>query len=172
MEKAKSFTFTYSRLEKVLRTHVDVGDAYDPSTSTAVFKRYVGIWDTGATASVITAKIITECSLKPISMTKAHGADGEYLTEVFLISLMVPNGLGFHSMRVTRGKLPSGSDMLVGMDVIGSGDFAVTNYSGVTSFSFRHPSLEKICFLTSHTSAEYTPPPKPKPQDCGGAYIQ
>ena len=40
--------------------------------------------------------------------------------------------------------------MLVGMDIIGLGDFAVSNFQDRTAFSFRMPSQEEI---------DLTPPP-------------
>jgi len=39
-----------------------------------------------------------------------------------------------------------GSDVLIGMDVITQGDFAITNKDGMTTFSFRTPSLITIDF--------------------------
>ena len=39
-----------------------------------------------------------------------------------------------------------GADVLIGMDVINCGDFAISNLDGKTSFSFRMPSLERIDF--------------------------
>jgi hypothetical protein len=43
--------------------------------------------------------------------------------------------------------IPNGCDMLIGMDVINLGDFAVTNYNGRTMFSFRMPSADRIDFV-------------------------
>ncbi len=40
-----------------------------------------------------------------------------------------------------------GIDLLIGMDIIGLGDFAVTNLNGVTQFTFRLPSVESIDFV-------------------------
>ena len=37
--------------------------------------------------------------------------------------------------------------LLIGMDIIGLGDFAVTNADGKTTFSFRVPSVEEIDFV-------------------------
>jgi len=37
--------------------------------------------------------------------------------------------------------------MLIGMDIIGIGDFAVSNYNNKTIFSFRYPSKHKIDFV-------------------------
>ena len=37
-----------------------------------------------------------------------------------------------------------GIDVLIGMDIISKGDFAVSNYNGKTQFSFRLPSQEDV----------------------------
>jgi predicted aspartyl protease len=107
---------------------------------------FIPVWDTGATGSVITQKVIDELGLKEISITEAYGADGKYNTEVYLINLVVPNGVSIQPLRVTKGKL-QGFDVLVGMDVITQGDFVVTNFAGKTCFSFRCPSTECIDFV-------------------------
>ena len=44
------------------------------------------------------------------------------------------------------------ADVLVGMDIINTGDFAVTNLGGITKFSFRFPSLEHIDFVEQEES--------------------
>lgn len=153
---ASCFTSTATRLSRVLITPVRIIQAFDPTGKSPLqFKEYIGIWDTGATGTAIGQRVIDECGLKPISMTKAHGADGEYNTEVYLINLHVPNGVLFNSLRVTKAKL-KGADLLVGMDVIGQGDFVVTNYNGKTCFSFRIPSSECIDFV-KHNPAHATP---------------
>jgi uncharacterized protein YecA (UPF0149 family) len=40
----------------------------------------------------------------------------------------------------------NGPDVLIGMDIICSGDFAVTNKGGKTVFSYRYPSISPIDF--------------------------
>jgi hypothetical protein len=47
---------------------------------------------------------------------------------------------------VTKGDLGS-TDVLIGMDVICKGDFALTHKGGKTVFSFRYPSIATIDFL-------------------------
>jgi predicted aspartyl protease len=147
MQKGQSFTVQANGLLPVLRTDVWIASAFDPATThyPPPLKKYQAIWDTGATGTVITEQVIRECGLKPISMVKAVGVDGEYNTEVYLINIRLPNGVGFASARVTRGKL-RGMDVLIGMDVICHGDFAVTNFDNKTCFSFRCPSLQRIDF--------------------------
>lgn len=47
-------------------------------------------------------------------------------------------------LRVSTAELPTDVDMLVGMDIICSGDFAITNHGGNTTFSYRVPSSKEI----------------------------
>lgn len=41
----------------------------------------------------------------------------------------------------------TGFDALIGMDIIGLGDFVVSSYEGKTAFSFRMPSLHCFDFV-------------------------
>ena len=76
-------------------------------------------------------------------MTKVSTVGGVITSPVYLISVLLPNNVGFPSLRVTLGNF-TGGDVLIGMDVMGQGDFCVTNFRGKTTFSFRIPSLEEI----------------------------
>ena len=68
------------------------------------------------------------------------------LADVFLVNIVLPNKVGFPELTVTAGKL-YGADVLIGMDIIGKGDFAVTHPNGNTKFSFRMPSQADIDFV-------------------------
>jgi predicted aspartyl protease len=155
--KVSSFSVAAPRLVRVLSAPVNVGPAFDPPAvlTRPLQKQYVAIWDTGATASVITEKVVFECGLKQISIQDVHTASETYQAEVYLISLTLPNNVHFAAVRVTKGKLVGEFDVLVGMDVITQGDFAVTNHGGKTFFSFRCPSVGQIDFTGK------APVPKP-----------
>ncbi len=110
-------------------------------------EEFVATWDTGATNSVITQRVIDACGLKPIGTTAVSHAQGTTDdVEVFLVNIGLPNGVAFPALRVTRGEL-RGTDVLIGMDIIAQGDFAVTNRDGNTKFSFRIPSIADIDFV-------------------------
>ena len=51
---------------------------------------------------------------------------------------------------------PQGADILIGMDIIGVGDFAVTNRDGKTKFSFRLPSRADIDFVVEDKKSDLT----------------
>jgi predicted aspartyl protease len=150
----RSFTINAPGILRVLATPVHIGPAFDPATSKPPFSKapYKGIWDTGATGSVIMQKVVNDLALKPFGMTKVIGVNGEHFTETYYVSIGLPNGVGFSSVRVTKGNVLS-ADVLIGMDIISTGGFAITHVAGKTCFSFRNPSMEKIDFEAKTPSA-------------------
>jgi hypothetical protein len=98
--------------------------------------------------SAISQRVVNECGLKPIGFTLVNTAGGVCRTEVYIINIFLPNQVGFPEITVTKGDLGT-TDVLIGMDVICRGDFALTNKDGRSVFSFRYPSLTSIDFLSS-----------------------
>jgi len=50
-------------------------------------------------------------------------------------------------MRVCEGNIFGKADILIGMDIISQGDFAITNHNNKTMFSFRMPSMLDLDFV-------------------------
>lgn len=109
--------------------------------------QYVAIWDTGATGTVITQKVIDDCGLVATGMTQMHGVSGTSIVETFLVNIYLPNRVAIPEMRVCIGDLGGTADILIGMNVISLGDFAITNPGGNTQFSFRVPGQADIDFV-------------------------
>lgn len=119
----------------------------DPSTHKAQdIKTFQGVWDTGATGSVITRKVADALQLKPTGQTEVHTANGACVKNTYLINIFLPSSVVIPNVRATEGEL-SGIDMLIGMDVITIGDFSITNYQGKTTMSFRIPSCEEVDYV-------------------------
>lgn len=166
--EARAFTVSANGRLKALISPAAVSTAFHPSSKNPPKpSQYSAIWDTGATGTVITQKVIDQCNLKPISRTIVHTAGGEIRTSVFLINLFLPNKVAFHAVRVTRGEITADTDVLIGMDVIGSGDFAVTGKEGKNTFSFRMPSCECIDFTKHKKSGKMIPIDFPAPVATG-----
>lgn len=146
-----AFTSNYDRLSNVLINKVYISQVISSSSSQITrpsnASEYNALWDTGATGSVITRKVVDECDLKPIGIANVHHANGTSTTLVYLVSVFLPNNVCFRSLRVTEGDLAGNIEVLIGMDIIGKGDFAVSNKDGKTAFTFRIPSLERIDFV-------------------------
>lgn len=132
-------------LTSVLKVYTPVLDqSKGPDKQTADL---VGIWDTGASGTMITQRVVDELDIKPIGRTEVHHAQGTDESPVFLVDIQLPMMVVIQSLAVTLGKLPTGVDVLIGMDVIGTGDFAITNVGGLTTMSFRVPSQVKIDYV-------------------------
>jgi hypothetical protein len=61
------------------------------------------------------------------------------------MNLVLPNKVGISAMTVTEGKFGEQGDVLIGMNIIGRGDFVITN-NAKTVVSFRFSSFETIKF--------------------------
>lgn len=154
-----------------LQTSVEV---FPVGTQTQGFQG-MGIWDTGATGSVITKNVADALGLLPINKKIVHTANGPAEQNVYLVNIGLPNRLMVTDMFVTEAPL-HGCDVLIGMDIISLGDFSITNFNDQTCMSFRVPSKHEIDYVQHPTmnagiithggqvnasTAEVTPPPKP-----------
>jgi predicted aspartyl protease len=113
-----------------------------------------GIWDTGATGTMITQRVVTELGIQPVGRTEVHHAQGSDESPVYLVDLQLPMKVVIQGLTVTLGQLPQGVDVLIGMDVIVAGDFSITNVGGQTTMSFRVPSQVKIDYVAESTAID------------------
>ncbi len=119
----------------------------DPSTQRGlVMKQFNGVWDTGATNSVITKEVAEVLQLKPTGQTEIHTANGACIKNTYLVNIFLPSNVVLPHVRVTEGEL-GGIQMLIGMDVITIGDFSITNFEDKTTMSFRLPSCGEVDFV-------------------------
>jgi hypothetical protein len=112
------------------------------------------IWDTGATNTCITQVAADRIGLVPTGLVDMTTAKGTHRASTVLTNVALPNGVGFHGLRVTICDLGQNVDVLIGMDIIGSGDFAITNFENKTVMSFRVPSTRTIDFVVEHSAEE------------------
>lgn len=144
----RAFNVAYDGLVNVLTSVVDVSLPFQGAPPfDLVRKQYRAIWDTGATNSVVTQAVVSDCGLKPTGATRVRTPKGEYLANTYLVALWLPNMVYIPSLRVTEGILVGDVNVLVGMDIMMRGDFALTNWQGKTNFSFRMPSQRCIDFV-------------------------
>ena len=130
----------------VIKTDVKISN---PTSSASINTK--GIWDTGATNSVITKSTAQALGLIPIGMANVIGVHGLKAVPVYRVSITLNNENISLETEVTECEELSGTHdtgMLVGMNIIGMGDFAITNFNGETTMTFRVPSLEKIDYVS------------------------
>ena len=109
----------------------------------------MALWDTGATQSLISRRVIQQCDLLPrdvASVNQLH-TDRPERNDLYPVSIELPDGILFPRIQAIHGEVEdSRIHVVIGMDIIGRGDFAVTNLNGRTVFTYRYPSVKVIDF--------------------------
>lgn len=145
-----SFTTTCRGIANVLINSIFISSASILNSSNNNINnekhKYTAIWDTGATGTVISQRVIDECGLIPTGMTQVATAGGIVSVGTYIVDVSLPNNVTFHNLNVTSGNL-NGTDVLIGMDIISAGDFSVSNFNGKTKFTFRIPSQKDADFV-------------------------
>jgi hypothetical protein len=136
---------------RVLKTPVHVSSAFvvatTPEANRPAALQVEGLWDTGASGTVITQRVVDACGLQQTGMAKVRGAYGDVTDRpTFLINLILMGRVQIEGLPVSLGE-PQGTDLLIGMDIITLGDFAITHEHGKTFFSFRIPSCHTIDYV-------------------------
>jgi hypothetical protein len=98
-------------------------------------KKYTALYDTGATHSAISPKVVADLQLASIGAANVGVGGGNLITTSHLVNIGLPNRVMFPMMRVAQVALHQEIDALIGMDILGVGDFTVTHYRGTTTFS-------------------------------------
>jgi len=151
-----AFTAHATGITRVLVSKVGVSVAFDPGMTTKPPQpeQFIALWDTGATGTVLTQKAIDKCGLKPTGMTDVHTASGPGTSPTYLVNVFLPNRVMMAKVKVTKGTIHGDIDVLIGMDIISQGDFAISNHQGKTAFTFRYPSCECIDFVKTSPKIE------------------
>lgn len=146
--KQSAFTIKFLGRVNVLTSKVGVSAALiDPNQSPQIID-FNAIWDTGASNSVIDQKVALKLGLSSIDRKQVLTADGHRQSNVYLVSIYLPNNVVFPELRVTDGDILADSgSILIGMDIIGGGDFAITHSGNKTCMSFQMPSSRRIDFV-------------------------
>ena len=140
-----AFKFEYEGLVDSLITPILIDEARATRKRELNYIQVRGLWDTGANSSVIVTKLAKHLNLIPFGKTTVKGVNSEEEVNLYLVDLVLPNNVAFSNIKVTESDFP-GADMLIGMDVIQAGDFAISNGGGKTLFSYCIPShRNKTC---------------------------
>lgn len=140
----KAFSLASSGILRKLVTDVFYSVAFKPEQqiNEIGIKKFSGLWDTGASASVISHEVANELGLIPITQQRVLHAQGEQLANVYKVNIFLPNQIMIPNVKVTEGRIN-----LIGMDIISLGDFALSNRDGKTLFSFQIPSTHYYDFV-------------------------
>lgn len=108
----------------------------------------VALWDTGATGSCIAMDVVEQLKLERMGFQKMRTPSGTRDAGIYQVDVLLPNHVLIESLIVCDSEIgEQGIGLLIGMDIIKRGDFAVSNYGGKTAFSFRLPSEGILDFV-------------------------
>jgi predicted aspartyl protease len=125
--------------------------------------QFHALWDTGAEGSVVSGRVAKALGLEPTGIAKVYHANGESMVNIYSVNIFLPNDTIFYVPTVTEGIL-TGTDVLIGMDIISQGDFTITASQGKTKFSFQIPSTHDTDYVKEY---ERSSPGRNAPCPCG-----
>ena len=102
------------------------------------------LWDTGATVTCIKPALFSRLNLHPLDATNhvtLTGIGGKITANSTLVNLSLTPNFAIEYCSVYIADFPGDAEVLIGMDIIGIGDFVVCNANNKASFSFAIPSF-------------------------------
>lgn len=153
---SKMFTSAFD----LIVTSCKVSDCYDFKVDANLpHPRYVecsAMWDTGAVRSVVSHKLAKQLGLQSMGFATMMHADGESRVNALCVNLLLPNNIEVQMLPVIESNLLD-TDLLIGMDVIGLCDIALTHPEGKMLFTFDTNRSRCIDFVDSSLIAEEPP---------------
>ena len=142
-----AFTLKSLGILNMLKTDVLILSNIRNNANPYVPKMWRGLWDTGASKSTITKRIVDDLGLIPIGNANISTANGVVAVNTYLVDIGLPNRVVIPNIVVSCADLGDDIDVLIGMDIICNGDFSITNVNDKTTFSFRTPSIKEIDYV-------------------------
>lgn len=107
------------------------------------------LWDTGAVGTCIKPWLKDSLNLRLLSTsTLLEGVGGNVRAYMAFINIQLAHNIEIEDCLAHIAEFPGNADILIGMDIISMGDFAVCNTNNVTSFSFVIPPFpDRINFI-------------------------
>ena len=131
-----AFTTSYDRISNKLISSATLvsGDKK--------YKTELAQWDTGASQTCISENIVQQLGLIPCGQKPMQTPSGQKIVNEYRIDVILPNeNVYLSNVYVIDSEIgEQGIDMLIGMNIINLGDFAVSNFNNKTVFTFRIPS--------------------------------
>jgi len=137
-QQYEAFSVEYQKLALELSTEIEL---FNPADMTKHIKTRA-IWDTGATISCISPNVLKKLCLMPIDSILIEGVNSLEQCEQVLVHVELPNAIIIQNIKPAVCIFsPPDLEFIIGMDIIKTGDFLISNSCGKTLFSFATPPL-------------------------------
>ena len=138
----QAFTLNEEKCLSSIITPVSIQQAYELCRIYHLVYQQANVralWDTGAESSCISQGLARHLGLKTIDMCQVCSVTDVKPSPVYMIDILLPSNVTINNVRVSEF-LDNGSfEIIIGMDIITLGDFAVSNKDRKTIVSFRIP---------------------------------
>jgi predicted aspartyl protease len=160
--QTRVFTTIFNGRAREIINDCSISSPYDerlnPGAKPPKIHAIKALWDTGATGSAITPAVAKLLGLIPTTKTNVQHADGISLQNVYYVNIYLPNKVVVPFVKATEcNNIVGNFDIIIGMDIISLGDFAITNVGNKTTFSFRMPSLKTIDYVKEFNDTYHVP---------------
>jgi hypothetical protein len=98
------------------------------------------MWDTGSTGCCISQRLAAALALISVDSWNLTSVHDSKSTNVYLLDIILPDKTTISNLTVVEIDSTGAYDVIIGMNIIGLGDFALSNDHGKTLFSFRLPA--------------------------------
>ena len=152
IRNVKGFVTTYPGLVRMLRSKISIGHSCLNNEEAVNFEEeFFAVWDTGAMTSCIKNSIAVKYDLPIRGELECTGVNGTTTVNTYLASLTLPNNAIINEIVLCSCDDSCLCDILIGMDIITKGEFLVSTYNNLTTYSFQMPainlsSLDRIVF--------------------------
>lgn len=167
----RAFTIKYNGLTNRIVTDIGISQAFDPAKPPLPLPQTcntTALWDTGATASMITEATAKALGLIPSGVIHINHAGGTSLSNSYLTNFYLPNKVCVAGVSVSECPNIAGQfGAIVGMDIISKGDFSITNHNGKTWMTFRVPSIQPADYVIEANRTLYAGTGRNEPCPCG-----
>lgn len=142
-----AFTCKEDKIVRELRNDVYIESIYTQTGERRNYGPWRGLWDTGASSSCIHHRIKEQMGLQAIGTVPISTANGVVEVDTCVISVSLPNGVMVENLLVSCADIGEHTDILLGMDIISFGNFAISNNNGKTNYSFVIPSIGDVDYV-------------------------
>lgn len=152
-----AFTIKYNGTADRIITELNLSQAFGPDNVPSPPPPLIStsaLWDTGATRSVITPSLAKHLGVMPTGTAMLQSAHEIKPCNTYLVNLYLPNKVLIPGVLVNECADTANFGAVIGMDIIASGDFSITNVNGKTWISFRIPSINGIDYVAEAEKIE------------------
>lgn len=103
------------------------------------------LWDTGATTSAVSSRVVKELSLPYVRTADVSMPISSDVVDVYMVTVQISDEIIYDNLEVFE--LPfenQETDFIIGMNIISTGEFHVSNINNITAFSFTTPAEKTI----------------------------